>query len=434
MAAIAVYTDFTRGKPSAASKKEGARRQSCHSAPQTARVLLLTDFARSQKRVDVFIIGGGPVGLAAAIAARRRGLTVAVADGAIPPIDKPCGEGLLPDGLEALRALDVSIPADACQPFRGIRFVNGDQNAEAIFPRGRACGIRRTVLHQILVDHAASCGVSMLWQTTVVGINPEGVLLANGFVPARWIVGADGSNSRVRRWAGLDRHQKKVARFGFRRHYRVAPWNDFMELHWADDSRKCHSQMRDSQSRDSQIRDSQIYVTPVSSEEICLALVSSNPHLRLDVALADFPELAARLEHVDVTSSERGAITVSRRLRRVFRENIALVGDASGGVDAITGEGLCLGFRQAALLADCLAHDNLARYESEHRRLLRRPAMMSRLMLLMGGHPRLRRRAMQVFESSPRSFARMLAMHVGDGSTRDYIANGISLGWRLLTA
>jgi menaquinone-9 beta-reductase len=379
---------------------------------------------RSQNPVDVFIIGGGPAGLAAAIAARRRGLSVAVADGAIPPIDKPCGEGLLPDGLEALRELGITVPADVCQPFRGIRFVSGNQRVEAVFPRGPAYGIRRTVLHRILVDHAADAGVSMLWQTSVGGLNREGVFLANSFVPARWIIGADGSNSRVRRWAGLDRHQKKETRFGFRRHYRVAPWSDFMELHWANES----------QNTDSHKGGSQIYVTPVGPDEICLALVSSNPHLRLDSALADFPALTARLEHAEVASSERGAITVSRRLHHVYRDNVALIGDASGGVDAITGEGLCLGFRQAALLADCLAHDNLARYEFEHRRLLRRPAMMSRLMLMTGRHPRLRRRAMQIFESSPRSFARMLALHVGDGSTRDHIANGISFGWRLLTA
>lgn len=382
---------------------------------------------RSQNPVDVFIIGGGPAGLTAAIAARRRGLAVAIADGAIPPIDKPCGEGLMPDGLEALHELDIAIPANSCQPFRGIRFVSGGQKAEAIFPRGHhACGIRRTVLHRILIDHATDAGVAMLWQTSVVGVNREGVLLANGFVPARWIVGADGSNSRARRWAGLDHHQKKETRFGFRRHYRVAPWSDFMELHWANDGQR--------RARNTQFADSQIYVTPVSRDEICLALVSSNQHLRLDAALVDFPELAARLEHAEAASSERGAITVSRRLHHVYRDNVALIGDASGGVDAITGEGLCLGFRQAALLADCLVQNDLARYEVEHRRLLRRPAMMSRLMLLMGRRPQLRRRIMQVFESNPRSFARMLAMHVGDGSTRDYIANGVSLGWRLLTA
>jgi hypothetical protein len=41
---------------------------------------------------------------------------------------------------------------------------------------------------------------------------------------------------------------------------------------------------------------------------------------------------------------------------------------------------------------------------------------------------------MQVFQSSPRTFAKMLAMHVGEGSTRDCISNGIALGWELLKA
>ena len=63
------------------------------------------------KPVDVFVVGGGPAGLATAIAARRRGLSVMVADGAIPPIDKSCGEGLMPDGVEALHALGITVPS-----------------------------------------------------------------------------------------------------------------------------------------------------------------------------------------------------------------------------------------------------------------------------------------------------------------------------------
>ena len=156
--------------------------------------------------------------------------------------------------------------------------------------------------------------------------------------------------------------------------------------------------------------------------------------LRIEDALGDFPELYARLKNAEYASNERGAITVTRRLRRVCRGRVVLVGDASGGVDAITGEGLCLAFRQAALLGDCLASGDLARYQKGHRTLIRRPALMARMMLFMAKHRHLRRRAMQVFQSSPRSFAGMLAMHVGEGSTRDYISNGIALGWELLRA
>ena len=86
--------------------------------------------------VDVFVVGGGPSGLATAIAARQRGLSVIVADGARPPIDKACGEGLMPDGVEALRRIGVTIPESLAQPFRGIRFVNGHQKAQAEFPSG----------------------------------------------------------------------------------------------------------------------------------------------------------------------------------------------------------------------------------------------------------------------------------------------------------
>jgi len=68
-------------------------------------VVTVSDLPRE---TDVFVIGGGPAGLAAAIAARRAGFDVVVADRSQPPIDKACGEGLMPDGLSALQRLGVS--------------------------------------------------------------------------------------------------------------------------------------------------------------------------------------------------------------------------------------------------------------------------------------------------------------------------------------
>ncbi len=370
---------------------------------------------------DVFIAGGGPAGLATAIAARRHGLSVIVADGAIAPIDKPCGEGLLPDGVAVLRDLGVEIPESDAYPFRGIRFVSNGVTAEAEFPRGTAYGVRRTHLHRVMVDRAAACGVRMLWQAPVTGLHPEGALVAGELVRARWVVGADGTSSRVRSWAKLDQRQGDGrsgtnVRFAFRRHYRIAPWGEFMELHWG--------------------RHSQVYVTPVGREEVCVALISHDPKLRLreEEALCEFPELRARLRDAEYASSERGAITVTRQLKRVYRDHNALVGDASGGVDAITGEGLCLAFRQACLLGDCLAGGKLALYQKRHHALFHRPALMARLMLFIAKHGRLRQRVMQTFQLHPRSFAAMLAVHVGEGSTRDHISNGIAVGWELLKA
>jgi flavin-dependent dehydrogenase len=391
---------------------------------RSSRKNLAKDFLISHfpNPVDVFVAGGGPAGLATAIAARHHGLSVIVADGAVPPIDKTCGEGVMPDGVEALRTLGVTIPKGEAYPFRGIRFLSESLKAEAQFPRGTAYGIRRTHLHQILLHRAAACGVQMRWRAPVNGIHPEGALVAGELVRARWLVGADGSASRVRGWAKLDpqgvARANQKQRFGFRQHYRITPWTDFVELYWG---RRC-----------------QVYVTPVSRDEVGVALISSNPKLRLgtriDNALGEFPELCARLKNAELTSSERGAVTVTRRLRRVYRNRTVLVGDASGGVDAITGEGLCLAFREAVLLGDCLANGDLARYQKGHRALLRRPTLMAGLMLFMAKHSHLRRRTLQVFQTSPRAFAEMLAMHVGESSARDCISNGIALGWELLKA
>jgi flavin-dependent dehydrogenase len=364
------------------------------------------------KETDVFVIGGGPAGLAAAIAARQRGLEVMVADGARPPVDKPCGEGLMPDGQRALAKLGVTVPAAESHAFRGIRFVSGGLRAEGTFPKGPGIGVRRTVLHRLMMERAEAAGVRMRWRSPVQALRPEGVVLADGVVRSRWVVGADGGQSLVRRWAGLEVYRVNRTRFAFRRHYRVAPWSDRMEIHWGPRF--------------------QIYLTPVAGDEICVALVSRDPHLRLDAALRSFPEIERRLREAEPSSVERGAISCTRMLESVYRGNVALVGDASGGVDSITGEGLCLTFQQAEVVAQCFAEGSLRRYEREHRALWRRPAMMAGLMLTLDWNAGLRQRVMRRLGTDPKVFGRMLAMHVGELSPMRFAANGAWLGWRML--
>lgn len=348
---------------------------------------------------DVFVVGGGPAGLAAAIAARQKGFSVIVADAAEPPIDKPCGEGLMPDSRAALRDLGVSLEGMDCGKFRGIRFLDSRVSVKASFPTGLGYGIRRTILHQLLIDRAAEIGVTFLWRTRIAGLGVHRVSLygQHESVRARWIVGADGCQSRVREWAGLDQYRRSTRRYGFRRHYGVAPWTDYMEIYWAAGV--------------------QAYVTPISSSEVCVAVISRDPTLRLQQGLAKLPRLAERLAGAETTTPEGGAVSASMAIRSVYRDEVALIGDASGSVDAITGEGLCLSFRQALALASAMSsgmeHGDLAAYQTEHRRLRRRPAFMASLMLSLDTHDWLRRRAIPAMASMPLVFRSLLSVHVG---------------------
>jgi len=364
---------------------------------------------------DVFVIGGGPAGLVAAIAARRRGFKVIVADSAVPPIDKACGEGIMPDGLGAARALGIDLETERARRFDGIRFCDRDSAVEARFPRGSGLGIRRTILHRYMVERAADAGVRLAWGTTVSGIAGDTVSVAGRKVRARWIVGADGGRSRVRRWAGLDRGSHESCRYGFRSHYRNEPWSELMELHWGDGC--------------------QLYITPTADDEICVALLSSDPHLRLADALPRFPAIARRLAHLDPLPPhpELGGVSASRRLKSVWRGNVVLVGDASGSVDAITGEGLCLLFQQSVALAAALESGDLASYQQAHRRIGRQPEFMAGLMLMLARHNGLRRRVIGAMAAHPRLFADMLAAHIREVSPLSAVRGGLVLGWRLLT-
>jgi 2-polyprenyl-6-methoxyphenol hydroxylase-like FAD-dependent oxidoreductase len=214
--------------------------------------------------------------LAAAIAARAAGDRVTLFERAQPPVDKACGEGILPAGIDALRSLGVHIAAGEGFTIRGIRFLSDGVSAEAEFPSNFGLGLRRTRLQEILLEHAARAGVQLVW-----GAAPE----FPGETPAfRWVIGADGIRSRIRCAADLGPACHDSSRFGFRRHYQVAPWTDLVEVYWGENC--------------------QVYVTPVGSGEIGVALLTRDAHLRLDQALTAFPAL------------QRAGWTALRQLRR----------------------------------------------------------------------------------------------------------------------
>jgi menaquinone-9 beta-reductase len=365
------------------------------------------------RRTDIFVIGGGPAGLAAAIAASERGFTVTVADGTEAPIDKACGEGLMPQAVEGLRKIGIDAAELESHVLQGIRFIRGNITTQATFSTAPGFGVRRAVLHRRLVERAGKAGVELRWNTPVAGLGADGAVVAGRNIPAEWVVGADGLRSRVGRWIGLERGQQAGFRYALRRHYNLKPWSNYVEVYWG--------------------RRMQAYVTPVGPKEVCVACLSHNPQLQSISWWQEFPELAARLRGARPSGVARGAITMTRRLPKVYRGRVVLTGDASGSVDAITGEGLSLGFQQAEALAAALALGDLSQYQRAHRRLMRWPTFMARLLLLLDHNPALCYRTMCALASDPSLFAQLLRLHFSESCSADLASAGARLGWRLVT-
>jgi len=354
-------------------------------------------------RADYAIVGGGPAGLAVAIFAALAGRRAVVIERRPSPVDKACGEGVMPPGVAWLGRMGVEVPPDSARSFRGIRYVDGDVVAEAEFTEGCGLGVRRTALSSAMRSRAVVLGADVRQdcEAGAFALRSDHVIVdtTGGPIDARWLVGADGLHGRVRRGAGCAVFVGRQRRFGMRRHFRVAPWSDLVEVHWADGV--------------------EAYVTPVGPERVGIALLWSAATGRsgdYDTLLARFPELRARLGSAASCpeSAVRGAGPFDVRVEPVARGRVLLIGDAAGYVDAITGEGLSLAFASAAALVQATSTgDDASAYPRAWRRLRRRHIALTRLVLWVTDHPALRRRVFRALATSPDSFRAFLALTTG---------------------
>jgi len=299
------------------------------------------------------IVGGGPVGLVCALLAADAGLEPVVIEPRAAPIDKACGEGLMPGAWRLMQELGLE-PAGA--ELRGVVYVQGKARAEHSFLRGAGRGVPRAALHAAIAARVAERGIRVLSGKVDAIARHDSQLTISGpgldpFTVGH-LIGADGLHSRVRELAGLSGAPQRASgrRFGLRRHFAIAPWTDHIEVHWTPHA--------------------EFYVTPLGSDLIGVALLGRRG-TDFATALADEPELATRLgtdaqgDSPAQVGGVRGAGPLLQRTRARTAGRILLVGDASGYVDALTGEGLRLGFAQARAAVSAIMAGDVRRYEHE---------------------------------------------------------------------
>ncbi|MFC0004608.1 geranylgeranyl reductase family protein [Micromonospora siamensis] len=159
---------------------------------------------------DLVVVGAGPAGAAAALAARRGGARVLLLDRYDFPRDKACGDGIAAHALDVLAELGVSGAVDGYPPLPALRLVGpGGGTVARALPRP-AYTVPRRVFDARLVAAAVAAGAELRRHTVRrIDVRADRVVL-DGELAGRVVLGADGAGSVVRRALGQpvnpDRH------------------------------------------------------------------------------------------------------------------------------------------------------------------------------------------------------------------------------------
>ncbi|WP_214404420.1 geranylgeranyl reductase family protein [Pseudonocardia lacus] len=328
---------------------------------------------------DVLVVGAGPAGSSAAAWAARHGLDVVLADAAVFPRDKACGDGLTPRAIAELERLGLGDWVRARGTNRGLRAAGFGQLLELPWPGGslpdHGGAVPRTELDARIRDVALKEGAVPLEGAKAVDVRREGgrvsaVVFDRGgeehVVSCARLVVADGARSTLGRVLGRDWHKDTafgVAARGYVRSGRSDdPWiSSHLELRGERD----------------EVLAGYGWVFPLADGEVnigvgTLATAKRPAGVRLQSLIKQYA--AARRDDWQLDGPVRAPMSallpMGGAVSGVAGPNWALVGDAAGCVNPLNGEGIDYGLETGRLVAELLAAgtDPAAAWPAELRR------------------------------------------------------------------
>lgn len=317
-------------------------------------------------RTDVLVVGAGPAGSAAAAWLARRGLDTALADAAVFPRDKTCGDGLTPRAIEELNRLGLSDWVLSHGTNKGLRAAGFGQELMLPWPGGSlpayGSAVPRTELDAKIRQVALDSGAVPVEGARAVDAERDAAGRVTSVVfeltdksrhtiACDRLVIADGVRSPLGRVLGREWHRGTAYGVAARSYVKSGRSDD----QWISS----HLELR---GEDGEILSGYGWIFPLSDGEVNLGVGTLATSKRpANVQLRPLMEHYASQRRIEWELGDELRMPTSALLPMggavsgVAGRNWALIGDAAGCVNPLNGEGIDYGLETGRVVADLMA-------------------------------------------------------------------------------